>query len=122
MKADINEINSILKATFPGYIDKGGVFLLKGYRFFCPEITDRKILIHLNEKEGLWITDPKTNRKYSVKLVETDTSGTMPEVMKDLIDRVFLKNAKPKFREVYYDIDDIVLSQIKPKQKNKLAV
>lgn len=40
----------------------------------------------------------------------------MPEVMKDLIERVFLRNAKPKFREVYIDIDDIVLSQIKPKK------
>lgn len=122
VKADLNEVNSILKATFPGHIDKGGIFSLKGYKFFCPEITNRRILIHLNEKEGLWITDPKTNKKYSVTLVETDTSGTMPEVMKDLIDRVFLKNAKPKFREVYYDIDDIVLSQIKPERKNKLAV
>lgn len=121
VKADLNEVNSILKATFPGHIDKGGIFLLKGYRFFCSEITDRKILIHLNEKEGLWITDPKTNKRYSVKLVETDTSGTMPEVMKDLIERVFLKNAKPRFREVYYDVDDIVLSQIKTDKKNKLA-
>ncbi|WP_149554509.1 ISNCY family transposase [Treponema pectinovorum] len=118
VKADMNEINSILKATFPGHIDKAGVFSLKGYKFFCPEITDRKILIHLNEKEGLWITDAANPKKrYSVKLMETDTTGLMPEVMKDLIDRVFLKNAKPKFREVYFDIDDVVLSQIKPKNK-----
>ena len=116
VKADINEVNSILKATFPGHIDKSGVFLLKGYKFFCPEITNQKILIHLNEKEGLWITDIKKSKKYSVKLVETDTTGLMPEVMKDLIDRTFLKNAKPKFREVYIDIDEIILSQVKPKR------
>ena len=116
VKADINEVNSILKATFPGHIDKSGVFLLKGYKFFCPEITNQKILIHLNEKEGLWITDIKNTKKYSVKLVETDTTGLMPEVMKDLIDRTFLKNAKPKFREVYIDIDEIILSQVKPKR------
>lgn len=117
VKADMNEVNSILKATFPGRIDKAGVFSLKGYRFFCPEITDRKILIHLNEKEGLWITDATNpEKRYPVKLAETDTTGSMPEVMKDLIERVFLKNAKPKFREVYIDIDDIVLSQIKPKK------
>jgi len=36
--------------------------------------------------------------------------------MKDLIDRVFLKNAKPLWREVYIDIDDVVLSQIKRKK------
>ena len=88
----------------------------KGYKFFCPELTDRKILIHLNEKEGLWITEPNSEKRYTVKLVETDTSGDMPEVMKDLIERTFLKNAKPKFREVYIDIDDVVLSQVKPKK------
>ena len=72
----------------------------------------------MNEKEGLWITDAANpDKRYSVTLVETDTTGTMPEVMKDLIDRVFLKNAKPKFREVYFDIDDVVLSQVKPKLK-----
>ncbi|WP_147612796.1 ISNCY family transposase [Treponema pectinovorum] len=118
VKADMNEVNSILKATFPGHIDKAGVFSLKGYKFFCSQITDRKILIHLNEKEGLWITDAANpEKRYSVKLMETDTTGSMPEVTKDLIDRVFLKNAKPKFREVYFDIDDVVLSQIKPNRK-----
>ncbi len=121
VKADMKQITSVMKATFPGHIDKSGIFLLKGYRFFCPEITDRKILIHLNEREGLWITDPKTDKRYSVKLVESDTSGDMPEVMKVLIDRVFLKNAKPKFREVYMDIDDVVLSQIKPRKLRKVG-
>lgn len=117
VKADMNEVNSILKATFPGHIDKGGVFLLKGYKFFCSELTNRKILIHLNEKEGLWVTEPDSNKRYEVKLAETDTTGNMPEVMKDLIERTFLKNAKPKFREVYIDIDDVILSQVKPKKK-----
>ncbi len=119
VKADMKQVTSVMKATFPGHIDKSGIFLLKGYRFFCPEITDRKILIHLNEREGLWITDQKTEKRYSVRLVESDTSGNMPEVMKILIDKVFLKNAKPKFREVYMDIDDVVLSQIKPKKFRK---
>lgn len=118
VKADMNEVNSILKATFPGHIDRYGVFSLKGYKFFCPELTDTKILIHLNEKEGLWITETKSSVRHSVKLVETDTTGSMPEVMKVLIDKVFLKNAKPKFREVYIDIDDIVLSQFKSKKKS----
>ena len=117
VKADMSEVNSVLKATFPGHIDKSGVFLLKGYKFFCSELTDKKILIHLNEEEGLWITEPNSDKRYSVRVVETDTSGDMPEVMKDLIERVFLKNAKPKFREVYFDIDDVVLSQVKPKKK-----
>lgn len=117
VRADMNEVNSILKATFPGKTDKAGVFSLKGYRFFCPELTDRKILIHLNEKEGLWITATDSTEKHTVTLVETDTTGEMPEVMKDLIERIFLKNAKPKFREVYFDIDDVILSQVKPKKK-----
>lgn len=117
VKADIKEINSILKATFPGKVDRGGVFSFKGYRFFCPEMANQKILINLNEKEGLWITGIKDEKRYIPQLVETDTTGTMPEVTKLLIERIFLKNAKPKFREVYIDIDDVVLSQIKPNKK-----
>ena len=117
VKADMTEVNSILKATFPGKTDKAGVFSLKGYRFFCPSLPDRKILIHLNEKEGLWITTTDSTERHTVKLVETDTTGNMPEVMKDLIERVFLKNAKPRFREVYFDIDEVILSQVKPKKR-----
>lgn len=117
VKADKNEINSILKATFPGNVDKGGVFSFKGYRFFCPEMAGKKILINLNEKEGLWVTGINNDKRYIPKLVETDTTGPMPEVTKLLIERIFLKNAKPKFREVYIDIDDVILSQIKPKKK-----
>lgn len=116
IKSDVDTINQILKATFPGSVDRSGVFLLKGYRFFCPELAGKKILINLNEKEGLWVTEVNKTKRYSVKLLETDTTGLMSEVMKDLIERTFLKNAKPKFREVYIDIDDVVLSQIKPKK------
>ena len=39
-------------------------------------------------------------------------------MMQDLIERVFLRNAKPKFREVYIDIDDVVLSKIKRNKKS----
>lgn len=118
VKVDINEVTKVLKATYPGQTDNSGVFSFKGYRFFCPELPKTKILINLNEQEGLWVTKlSDTNKRYKVKLVETDTSGLMPEVMKDLVDRIFLRNAKPKFKEVYIDIDDVVLSQIKPKKK-----
>lgn len=116
VKADMKEVNNILKATFPGTVDKGGIFTLKGYRFFTKELANTKILIHLNEKEGLWITKLNDTKKYVPVLVETDTTGSMPQVMQDLIERVFLKNAKPKFREVYFDVDDIVLEELKPKK------
>ncbi|MBO4858806.1 MAG: ISNCY family transposase [Treponema sp.] len=116
VKADMKEVNSILKATFPGTVDRGGIFVFKGYRFFCPELANKKILINLNEKEGMWVTEINSEKRHYVQLVETDTTGTMPEVTKLLIERVFLKNAKPKFREVYIDIDDVVLSEIKPKR------
>lgn len=106
VKADTSEINSVLKATFPAHTDKGGVFSLMGYRFFCKDLPDQKINICVNEKNGLWVTPEKTSKRYECVLVETDTSGTMPEVLKLLIERIFLQNAKPKFREVYYDIDD----------------
>lgn len=116
VKADLKEVNSILKATFPGKVDKGGVFAFKGYSFFLPELVNQKILINLNEKEGLWVTSINNDRRYIPQLIETDTTGPMPEVTKLLIERVFLKNAKPKFREVYIDIDDVVLSQIQRKK------
>ncbi len=102
----MSEINSVLKATFPARTDKGGVFTLMGYRFFCKDLPDQKINICVNEKNGLWVTPEKSSKRYECVLAETDTSGTMPEVLKLLIERVFLQNAKPKFREVYYDIDN----------------
>lgn len=116
VKADPMEIAKILKATFPAKTDKVGVFSLKGYRFLCPELPNRKIRIFLNEQEGLWVSPLENDTVYKVQLVETDTSGPMPDVMKDLIERVFLKNAKPLWREVYIDVDDIVLSKIKRKK------
>ena len=90
-----------------------------GYRFFCPEFHNAKVLVNLSEERGLWVT-PIDNLKKQVtpKLIETDSSGSMPEVMKDLIERTFLRNAKPKFREVLFDVDDIVYSAIKPVKKN----
>ena len=118
VKADIKEINSVLKATFPAKVDRGGVFSLMGYRFFTPDFPNQKINICMNEKDGLWITSENSNKRHEVKLVETDTTGTMPEVMQILIERVFLKNAKPKFREVYIDLDQEKLAEYgKPQKK-----
>lgn len=120
IKVDFKELNEILKATFTGKTDRGGVFSLMGYKFFTPDLPNQKINIHLNEKDGLWITSEKSSRRYEVQLVETDTTGSMPEVMQLLIEQVFLKNAKPRFREVYMDIDYEKLSNFK-KEKNKIA-
>ena len=117
VKADPLEIAKVLKATFPAKTDKAGVFTLKGYRFFCPQLRNRKIRIFLNEQDGLWVSPLENDTVFKVQLVETDTSGSMPEVMEDLVERVFLKNAKPLWREVYIDVDDIVLSKIKRKKR-----
>lgn len=105
VEADMLEINSVLKATFSAKVDKGGVFSLMGYRFFTPDLPNQRVNICINELDGLWITPEKNKRRYEVQLVETDTSGTMPEVMKLLIEKIFLKNAKAKYREVYMEID-----------------
>lgn len=110
IKADMKEINSILKATVLAKTDKGGVFSLQGYRFFCPDLPNQKIKICLSEKDGFWVTPEKTDKRYEVTLVETDTSGTMPEVTKLLIEKTFLQNAKPLFKEVYFDIDQEVMA------------
>ncbi len=117
VKADMKEVNAVLKATFPAKTDRAGVFQLMGYRFFCPDLPDKKINICLNERDGLWVTPEKSSVKYSCKLIETDTTGRMPEVMQLLIERVFLKNAKPKFREVYIDIDQELLDHYAPPKK-----
>ena len=119
VRAAMNEVSEVLRATFPGKVDRGGIFLLKGYKFFCPELCGKNVLIFLNEKEGLWVEDRNNPKKrYVPRLVETDTTGGMPIVMQDLIERVFLRNAKPKFREVYIDIDDVVLSKIRRNKKS----
>ena len=121
VKADMREVNAVLKATFPGKTDKAGVFQLMGYRFFCPDLPDKKINICLTERDGLWVTPEKSTKKYSCKLIETDTTGRMPEVMQLLIERVFLKNAKPKFREVYIDIDQELLAKFNAPPKKRSA-
>ena len=105
VKADMKEVNAILKATYTAKSDRGGVFSFMGYRFFTPDLPNQKICVCMNELDGFWVTPEKTDTRYEVQLVETDTSGSMPEVTKLLIERVFLANAKPKFREVYMEID-----------------
>lgn len=105
VKADMEQINQHLKLITIGKVDKGGVFNLKGYRFFCRELANQKVKICMSIKGGLWCEPEKTNTHYKVELLETDTSGTMPEVWKDLIEEYFLKNAKPKYREVYKELE-----------------
>lgn len=106
VKADMQKINTVLRAKFPAHTDRGGIFTFKGYKFFAPDLPNRKIIINMNEHEGMWVSPEKSETRYEIKLVETDTSGKeMPEVMKEFIEKVFLQNAKPKFREVYFDID-----------------
>lgn len=105
VKANIEQVNQHLKLITIGKVDNGGVFDLKGYRFFCKELTGQRIKICMSIKGGLWCEPEKSNTHYKAELLETDTSGTMPEVWKVLIEEFFLKNAKPKYREVYKELD-----------------
>ena len=105
VEADMEQVNQNLKLITIGKVDKGGVFNLKGYRFFCGELADKKVKICMSIKGGLWCEPEKSNTHYKVELLETDTSGPMPEVWKDLIEEYFLKNAKPKYREVYKELE-----------------
>ena len=93
-----------MKISTIGKVDKGGVFNLKGYRFYCKELANQKVKICMSIRGGLWCEPEKSEKHYKVELLETDTSGTMPEVWKDLIEEFFLKNAKPKYREVYKEL------------------
>ena len=111
--ASVKQIGSLLRASFLGCTDNSGVVSLKGYRFYVPGFTRRKVLLCLSEKEGIWAEVPGDRNfvRYPVRLCETDTTGPLPEVYKLLVEKVFLQNAKPKFREVYYEpgtvLDDI---------------
>lgn len=107
VKADMMQINQYLKITTIGKVDKGGVFNLKGYRFYCKELAGQRVKICMSIHGGLWCEPEKSEKHYSVELLETDSSGPMPEVWKDLIDEYFLKNAKPKYREVYKELEPI---------------
>lgn len=75
-------------------MDNTGVVSLKGYHFYVPG--DLKC------------------RRYPVQLCETDMTGPLPEVYKVLIEKVFLQNAKPSFREMYYE-PGTVLDNVKQK-------
>lgn len=103
VKCDTEELNACLKITTVGKTDKGGMFTLYGYRFLCKDLPDQKVKICLSVKEGLWVESPVVfkSRHYPVELIETDTSGPMPEVWKELVEVFFLQNAKPLYREVY---------------------
>ena len=113
VRASSEQVCSLLKASFMGKTDNSGVVSLKGYRFYIPGFIRKKVMLCLSERDGIWAERPgdRTCKRYPVVLCETDTSGPMPEVYKVLIDKVFLQNAKPSFREVYYEpgtvLDDI---------------
>lgn len=106
---DMSEINSLLFAKYTAKTDRSGVFSFMGYRFFTKEFPNQKILISVSEKDGLLVSGISGKQKNRPVLVETDTSGTMPEVMKQLIDRIFCVNAKPRYREVYFEVDPDIL-------------
>ena len=111
--ASFEQVCSLLKASFAGKTDNSGVVSLKGYRFYVPGFIRKKVLLCLSEKDGIWAERPsdRTYKRFPVVLCETDSSGPLPEVYKVLVDKVFLQNAKPSFREVYYEpgtvLDDI---------------
>ena len=111
--ASEKQVCSLLRTSFLGSTDNSGVVSLKGYRFYVPGFIRRKVLLCLSEKEGIWAEVPGDRNfvRYPVRLCETDTTGSLPEVYKLLVEKVFLQNAKPRFREVYYEpgtvLDDI---------------
>ncbi len=114
--ASAGQICSLLKASFSGCTDDAGVVSLKGYRFYVPGFIRKKVVLCLSERDGIWAEVPGDLkcRKYPVQPCETDTTGPLPEVYKVLIEKVFLQNAKPRFREVYYE-PGTILDSVKQK-------
>lgn len=117
VKAPMEEINAVLVSRYSAKTDKGGVFSFKGYRFFCKDLPNEKIHIYLSEREGIYASPITKTERHEIKVVETDTSGRMPEVMKNLIEKTLLKNAKPQYKEVYLEIDDVALQRFSQRKK-----
>lgn len=108
VKANMTEINSVLVVKYPHKTDRGGVLSHMGYRFLCPTLPDRKVIVCMNEKEGIWATAINSTERHKLFLAESDPDGRMPEVFKDLVHRTLERNAKPRYREVYVDTDDVI--------------
>ena len=100
-----SQLDRHLKLVTIAKTDRGGVFSLKGYLFQCPEMVNRKVKVCMSRKDGLWCEPLEESKRLSVHLVETDDTGGMPEVWKELVDEFFLKNVKAKYREVYKELD-----------------
>lgn len=113
----MEDINAVLIVKYQHKTDHGGVLSHMGYHFFCPSLSNKKMFLCLTEKDGIWATPIDSNVRHEVLLAESDSNGRMPEVLKDLIERTFERNAKPRYREVYIDTDSTVFH--KPKQKDK---
>ena len=68
-------------------------------------MVNRKVKVCMSRKDGLWCEPLEESKRLSVHLVETDDTGGMPEVWKELVDEFLLKNVKAKYREVYKELD-----------------
>lgn len=121
VKADMETINSVLVVKYPHKTNRGGVLSHMGYRFFCPTLPDRKVIVCMNEKEGIWATPIDSDIKHKLFLADGDPDGRMPEVMKDLVARTLERNAKPRYREVYVDTDDILFCSPRHKRRRGAA-
>ena len=62
----MEKVNQYLKISTIGKIDKGGVFNLKGYRFYCKELANQKVKICMSIRGGLWCESE--NLKNIIKL------------------------------------------------------
>lgn len=118
VKASSEQINSILILRYDAKTDKGGRFSFKGYRLYCPELTNQKIHIYLSEREGIFVSPITKKERHEIKVLETDTSGSMPQVMQDLFEKTLLKNAKPRYKEVYLEVDDVAIGRFSQRAKS----
>lgn len=98
-------LKNTLRSCYKGKTDAKGYFTILGYKFICKELKNQNINIFASERDGIYISPINKDIRYDIILAEGDSSGSMPQVMKNLIDEFFLKDTKSSFGEVYYDLD-----------------
>ena len=105
VRAETDVLRKIMRVRYHSITDAAGVFTILGYKFVCPELKNRHINIYASERDGIYVSPANKDIRHDITLAEGDSSGAMPQVMKNLIDEFFLKDTKSPFREVYYDVD-----------------
>lgn len=100
-----NVLRKILRNRYTVIADKNGYFTLMGYRFICRELKNQKINIYASVRDGIYASPLSKDERHELILSEEDSSGSMPQVLQNLINEFFMKDAKNPLLKNYYAVD-----------------